>query len=473
MNRKIKNIVLTIAIISMIFAMPLNFALAGGTEDVENTKLQQDLEYLGNMIEFIKLVYGDEITEEELIEGAMKGLFLNLDEYSQYYTPEEYKGLKEDVSGDFGGIGIHITEKNGHITVIAPIEGTPGFKAGIKPGDRIVSVDDEDIEGLTLNQAANLLRGEPGTKVKVGIIREGTEGVLYFDITREIIEVNPVSYEILDDNLGYIRITNFNNNTFENITEALDEFDSKHIDKLIIDLRNNPGGFLTEVVEVLQLFVPEGPIVHVKNMDDSIETFESYLEKPRYKLAVLVNEGSASASEIFAGAVQDTGVGTIIGTNTYGKGTVQSIYPLVNGGGIKITIAEYFTANMNKVNGVGIKPDVVVENFVDEQIIDENKLAYLNKERKPTLGTVGLDVLVAEEILQILGYDVDEPDGVLDRITFNEIKRFQTDKGLHGYGVLDFATQDELLFSLKEYAKSQNPDKQLEKAIEVLSTIEN
>ncbi|EOD01786.1 S41 family peptidase [Caldisalinibacter kiritimatiensis] len=469
MTNKIKNLVSSIIILSLILTMPISFAFAEGTEEGESTRLQQDFEYLGKIIEFVETIYVDDVTEEELIEGAMDGIFSKLDDYSEYYNPEEFNNLKEEVSGDFGGIGIHITNKNGYITVITPIEGTPGFRAGIKSGDKIVSVDDKDVTGATINEAVNLMRGEPGTEVKIGIIREGVEEVLYFDIVREIINVNPISYEILDNNIGYIKITRFNSNTFENITEALNKFDNENIEKIIIDLRNNPGGFLDEVVEVLRLFVPEGPIVHIKNYDDTVETHKSTLKDPKYELAVLVNEGSASASEIFAGAIKDTEVGTIIGTTTYGKGNVQAIYNLLNGGGIKITIAEYFTPNNNKVNGVGIEPDIVVENTEAEPKLQPDLISYLNKNRKPDLNAVGLDVLAAEKILSILGYNINKPDGVLDKVTFNAIKKFQIDNELYSYGILDFTTQDALLKSAQKYTKPENVDKQLEKAIEVLT----
>jgi carboxyl-terminal processing protease len=441
---------------------------ADNNEQPQESQLEKDLQYIGNIIRFIESSYALEVTEEELIEGAIKGIFSKLDPYSQYYTPEEFKELNENVSGNFGGIGVHITYENGYVTVLTPIEGTPGFKAGLKPGDKIVSVDDKEIIGFTTKQAADLIRGEPGTKVKLGVIREGSEEILYFNITREIIKINPITYKILDDNIGYIRISEFNSNTFENISNTLKEFDDKGIRKIIIDLRNNPGGYLSEVVDVLRMFVPEGPIVHIKKPDGSVETYNSFLKKPKYDLAVIVNEGSASASEIFAGAVQDTQVGKIIGKTTYGKGTVQSVFPLTNGGGIKITTAEYFTAKENKVNGVGIKPDIVVENSLSNPKITIDELKYLNRNRKPSLGTVGLDVLAAEKALKVLGYNINDPDGILDEITFNTIKEFQIDKGLFGYGVLDFTTQDALLNSVQKYTNPEIIDKQLEKAIEVL-----
>lgn len=456
-------------IVLLVTILILSSSFVYANEINENEKLDADLDYLKLVIEFLKQNHVDDITYDELIEGAMKGLFINLDEYSSYYTPEEFEKFNQQTSGNFGGIGVHIMEKNDFITVLSPIKGTPGFKAGINANDKIYSVDDIVIKGYSLQEAAELIRGEVGTSVKLGIIREGIEGLLYFDVVRDIIKINPVSYEILENNIGYIKITQFNINTLENINEALSNFNKKDIKKIIIDIRNNPGGYLDQVIEVLKNFIPEGPIVHVKNNDGNIETYSSSLKNKQYKLAVLVNEGSASASEIFAGAVQDAGIGTIIGETTFGKGTVQSITPITNGGGIKLTIAEYFTRDMNKVNGIGITPDIIVENKLPEPKVDLTKIPTLDKARKPKLGTVGLDVLGAEMILSTLGYKVDTLDGILDKVTFEAIKKFQKDSGLYGYGVLDFSTQDKLTKAINEYAKPEIVDYQLEKAVETLS----
>ncbi len=370
----IKNIlkkgILFILVFTLIISAPstLVFGQEVNVQQQQEIDLQQELEFLGNLLKLIKANYAYEVTEKQLIEGAMKGLFYNLDDYSNYYTEEEFKELNEIVSGDFGGIGIHIIEKNGNIEVVTPIKDTPGFKAGIQPGDIIVSVDDADIKGITSKKATELMRGEPGTKVKLGIVREGEPKVLYLDIVRELITINPIEYEILKDNIGYIKITEFNNHTLENVLKAMGHFNINKVDKIIFDVRNNPGGSLSEVINVLRFLVPRGPIVHVKYSDGEIETHYSYNDEVNFKLAVLVNKGSASASEIFAGAIQDTKVGTIIGTTTFGKGTVQTIVPLVNGGGIKLTIAEYLTANQNPVNKIGIKPDIVVENTTKEDL---------------------------------------------------------------------------------------------------------
>lgn len=360
---------------TLIIASPSTLAL-GEVEQPQQMEQAEQQEYnvkealtfLENLIKFVKLNYAYEVTEEQLVEGAIKGALSVLDGYSSYYTENEFKELNETLSGEFGGIGVHITEKDGYILVVSPIKGTPGFKAGILPEDLIVTVDDVDIKGFTTQKAASLIRGEPGTTVKLGIRRNGEDKLLYFNLTRAIIEINPVEYEILKNNIGYIKITEFNDHALENVIKVLGEFDNNKVKKVIFDLRNNPGGGLNEVLNILRFLIPEGPLVHIRDANENIRTYNSYLDAPKYKLAVLVNGGSASASEIFAGAVQDRGVGTIIGTKTFGKGTVQTVLTLVNGGGLKLTTAEYLTPNKNPVNNVGIEPDIIVENTTEEDL---------------------------------------------------------------------------------------------------------
>ncbi len=471
-NKRLKRIIVILIILAFFIPMLLTPMLSFGEEVDVETKLNNEMEYLKYIIEFVQSKYVGEKTTDELIEGAVKGIFDTLDKNSSYYDPEEYEEFFGHISGDFSGIGVYIVEEDGYVTVLSPIQGTPADKAGLLAGDKIVSVDGVDIKGYTTEEAANIIKGETGTQVKIGILREGEKDILYFDITRDVIKINPVSYEILEDDIGYIRISQFNSHTLENIETALAEMDSKNIEKLVIDLRNNPGGLLDEVVAILNYFIPEGPIVHEKRNNDQIITHSSSLKETKYELAVLVNEGSASASEIFAGAVQDTEVGTIIGTTTYGKGTVQTIYGMNHFGkseGLKITTAEYFTANMRSINGIGVEPDIVVENTPPTFDIDLADIPNFRMKDKLTLNTVGLDVLAAEQILSILGYEVTEPDGVLDEITFEAIKKFQLDKGLWSYGTLDYTTQETLDEALSSYIAESIQDLQLQKAIEVLS----
>lgn len=476
-NRGVSPYIAILLIFSMLFiAFPSWDVYA--TDDIdsvtsEDIKIQEDADFLARMIKFIQLNYGHTITEEELVNGALKGMFSELDPYSKYYNTEEYNELRQDVSGDFGGLGIIITEKDGYITVISPIEGTPAFKAGIKAGDKIIYVDDMDMRNATAKKAVDLTRGEPGTDVKLGVMREGHGGILYFNITRDIIEINPITYKILGNNIGYIKISQFNDNTFYNIYKTLIEFDEENVTKIIVDLRNNPGGSLDQVIDVARLFIPKGPIVHIKNNNGQIKTYSSFIEKAPYDLAVLVNEGSASASEIFAGAVQDRKAGIIIGTTTYGKGTVQRILSLKRGGGIKLTTAEYLTANKRSIDGKGIEPDIIVQNIDDELMDRLSRIPSFDYTKTDSLDDVGLNVLAAEEILDILGYEPGKIDGVLKYKTYRAIKKFQGDRGLTAKGVLNKETQEELGNALVEYFQLEQNDKQLQKAIKVLSSSKN
>lgn len=467
----IKKILLALVIAIFVAPMIIGPVFGDNTVVVEEKNLDDDLLHIQSIIEMVENKYVGDITREELIEGALKGVFNKLDEHSSYYNPEEFSKLFENVSGDFSGIGVYIRVENDYVTVVSPIIGTPADKAGLKPGDKIESVDGTNIKGYTTDEAAKLIKGEPGTTVRIGIIREGENDILYFDIVRAKIEINPISYEIMKDDIGYIQISQFNAHTLENIKEALTEMDNNNIEDLVIDLRYNPGGFLDQVIEVLKFFVPEGPIVHINYSDDNVTTYSSKLKSTKYDLVVLVNGGSASASEIFAGAIQDSKVGTVVGTQTFGKGTVQTIYPFygTNGvSGVKITVAEYLTPNKRSIDGKGITPDIVVENETSVVDIDLEDIPKFRKKDKPGLNHVSLDVLAAEQILSIIGYDIGEPDGVLDPVSFKAIKKFQLDNGLFGYGILDYTTQDAFDKALSEYITRETEDTQLQKAIEIL-----
>lgn len=435
-------------------------------EEAEKAEFLEEVNFLTSVIDFVLDNYLYDISYKDILNGLYDGFFKILDDYSVHYTAEEYSDFSTDLSGEFSGVGVQIISKDGQIVVVTPIVGTPAMDAGLEPNDIIYSVDDVDISGYSVDEAANIIRGIKGTTVKLGIKRQGE--LIYFDIIRDSITISSVSSKVLDNNVGYLLITQFNHNTCELVEEKLSEFDELGVSDIVIDLRNNPGGSLDEVVDILNLFVPEGPLVYVVQNDDKEDVMESNLKSAKYNISVIVNKGSASASEIFAGAVKDRNIGEIVGTVTYGKGVVQTLYPLRNGHAIKLTTAEYFTAGKNKVHGIGITPDFIVENKTTTPNIDLSDYPELKKTRKPGVGIVGLDVLGTEMILQTLGYAVNEPDGILDEVTFEQIKKFQIANGLFGYGTLDFSTQDALTNAINEYAKPVVEDLQLQKAIECL-----
>lgn len=335
-----------------------------------------DISYLMDIMDIIQENYVYDISREELIEGAIKGLFYNLDPHSGYYTKEEFEKLQEQTSGDFVGIGVYITEKDGYIEIVEVMEGGPAYEKGIQAGDIIVEIDGQDVGGLTVEEVARLIRGKEGSSVNIKVKRNDKN--ISYKIKRQLVQINPIKYQFIDDHIAYIKIREFNEHTTENLKEALKEIDKKSITNLIVDLRNNPGGLLMEVIKALRFFVPEGPIVHVKYRGGIVETHYSTLKKPKYNLAVLINENSASASEIFAGAVQDTGVGKVIGTTSFGKGTVQVILPLAYGDGMKITVGEYLTPKKRNINKTGIVPDIVVENKDTKDLQLEKAMEFLN-----------------------------------------------------------------------------------------------
>lgn len=323
-----------------------------------------DLDYFYEIIDTAKDKYVEDYPIEFYLESALKGLFKDLDPHSQYYNREEFSRLNESISGNFVGIGVYITEEeNGFMRIVRPIEGSPAEKAGILPNDIIITVDGRPIRGRTSDEVVNMIKGEKGTVVKLRVRRDGYQKII--PVVRDSIQIDPVKYQIIDD-IGYIELQQFNQNAHIKMLKALEYMAERDISKIILDLRDNPGGYLSEAIYIANFFVPKGPVVHIKYRNDKIETYKSYLEEVPFELVVLVNENSASASEILAAAIKDSKAGQILGVTTYGKGTVQELVSLPRGDGLKITIAEYLSPKMNKIDGVGVRPDILVENIPGE-----------------------------------------------------------------------------------------------------------
>ena len=296
-----------------------------------------------------------------LMTGSLKGMVNSLgDPYSVYLDPKMYSELMLETKGSFGGVGIVLGVKDKQLTVVAPIEGTPAETAGILSGDLIVKIDGQDTKDMALDEAVGKIRGKEGSKVTLTIQRNGQEAEEY-SLTRATIVLKSVSGKILENGIGYIRLSMFSETTGNDFTQKMSELTEQGMTSLILDLRNNPGGLIGESVKVARLLVPQGPIVSVIGKDGERETSQSYLEKTPLPLVVLINGGSASASEIVAGAIQDTGAGKLIGVKTFGKGSVQRIIPLDKDSAVKITIAEYHTPKDRSIHGKGIEPDIVVE----------------------------------------------------------------------------------------------------------------
>lgn len=356
--------VFLILIISIILSLPV--PIYG-----DNSNLQiDDLNYLFQTMNLVENNYFYDISKEQVLEGLLKGLFYNLDNNSNYYTKSEFQDLIGNISGDLVGIGVYLREENNRIIIDNVIKNGPADKSEIKPGDVITSINNQNIKGLNIDEVINLITGKQNSKVVLGIQRKEKEP-LSFNILRQVMQLNPIEYGVFEKNTGYLKINQFTEHSYNNVALALKELDKKNVSNLVIDLRNNPGGLLDQVIDISQLFIPEGPIVHVKYKNDIQRTHYSTLKKSKYNIVVLINGNSASASEIFAGAIQDRGVGTIIGVTSYGKGTVQQIIPLPKGDGIKLTIAEYLTPNKRNINNKGIVPDIIVtnqNNGIDKQL---------------------------------------------------------------------------------------------------------
>jgi len=417
--------------------------------------------FIDFMMETVGDSYYQDTDTQTLIEGAYKGIFNTLDPYSTYFTPKEYDNFNTSIEGEFSGIGASITEgKNGYVEVVAPIKGTPAEKAGLLPGDMIVEIDGIDAAGFTTEKAVTMIRGVKGTHVILKIRRAGLEEILIFDIIRDTIIVKSVNYEILDGGIGYIELTEFGQKTNSEFDAAMAYMVNKNIKKLIVDVRNNPGGLLDTAIHVSDYFIPTGKdIVKIDYKGTNDRTYKATTAKAPLDVVVLINGGSASASEIFAGSIQKTGSGTVIGENSFGKGTVQSLMPLTNGGAIKLTIAEYKLAGDYKVHGVGIKPDIVVAApiRVTEEILAG--LAPLN----PGAGNISLNVYAAQQRLNLVGYIV-KADGLYGNATREIIKAFQADQKIEQTGSLNKLTMETIEKALSVSGVS-GFDPQLEAAL--------
>ncbi|MDU4959289.1 MAG: S41 family peptidase [Sporomusaceae bacterium] len=313
-------------------------------------------------VDLIKSKYIEDTAMDELVNGAIKGMVNSLnDPHSIFMDAKMFKEFMIETEGAFGGVGIVVGSKDKVLTVVSPIEGTPGDKAGIKSGDQIVTIDGEDTKDMALDVAVSKIRGQEGSKVTLGIRRLPATEVKDYTLTRSNIQIQTVAGKLLPDKIGYIRIAMFNEHTGADFAKKLQELEKEGIAGLVLDLRDNPGGLLDESVKVAGKLMPKGPVVSVVTRDGNRETHSAGIDAVKYPITVLVNGGSASASEIVAGALQDTGAATLVGLKTFGKGSVQQILRLDSNTAVKLTIAKYYTPKDRSINGVGIEPDVTVE----------------------------------------------------------------------------------------------------------------
>jgi len=344
------------------------FVSAGitGIEKKKKDDLFRQVELFSDTLAIIQTDYVDEVNFKDLIYSALKGMLSSLDPHSQFMDPDTYNELKVDTEGKFGGLGIEITIKDGLLTVVTPIEDTPAWKAGVKANDRIVKINNELTREITITDAVKKLRGKPGEAVNITILRESEKKILDFKIVRDIIKIKDIKEaKILEDGIGYIRLIEFRENTAQDIEAALENLKKEGMNALIFDLRNNPGGLLDVAVRVTGNFIEKGKLIvstkgrkGSQNLEFISRASHPILEMP---MVVLINEGSASGSEIVAGALQDYKRAIILGTKSFGKGSVQTIIPLSDGSGLRLTTSKYFTPSGKEIHGKGVMPDIMVE----------------------------------------------------------------------------------------------------------------
>ncbi|MBL6862724.1 S41 family peptidase [Candidatus Pelagibacter ubique] len=336
----------------------------------ENTDLYKKIDLFGEVLEKISKEYVDEVDQSKSMDSAINGLLQSLDPYSAYMTPESFEGMQTETSGEFGGLGIEVGMEAGVVKVISPIDNTPASKAGLKAGDYIVKINNTQVQGKTLMQAVDLMRGPVGSSIEITVRRRGVKKALIFNITREVIQVQSVKSELIDNNIGYIRLTSFNENSSEQIKEKINKLNkNKDLKGYILDLRNNPGGLLSQAIKISDFFLENGEIVSTRSRQAS-ENRKWFAKKGDLTngktLIILINYGSASASEIVAGALKDHKRAIILGENSYGKGSVQSIIPLKNRGAIRLTIAKYYLPSGKSISEVGVTPDIEVAEGSDD-----------------------------------------------------------------------------------------------------------
>jgi carboxyl-terminal processing protease len=358
------------------------------SQTIHSTEIDiyKKIDLFGEVLEKINKEYVEETNQSEGMDAAINGLLQSLDPYSSYMSPEIFQEMQTETSGEFGGLGIEVSMEAGVVKVISPIDDTPASKAGIKAGDYIVKIDNIQVQGKSLSEAVDIMRGPVGSAIELTVRRRGVKKALTFNITREIIEVQSVKSELLDNNIGYIRLTSFNDNSSEQIKKKIKKLkENKNLNAFILDLRNNPGGLLSQAIKISDFFLENGEIVSTKSRKKS-ENRKWFARKGDIidgkTLLVLINYGSASASEIVAGALKDHKRAIILGENSYGKGSVQSIIPLKNKGAIRLTVAKYYLPSGKSISEVGVRPDIEVNEEGEDFRIKtdtDNQLNYAIK----------------------------------------------------------------------------------------------
>ena len=370
----------------VIFFILLNLFLVKNFLSASEENIYDKIDLFGEVLNKINKEYVEEIDQSEAMDAAINGVLQSLDPYSAYMSPESFENMQTETSGEFGGLGIEVSMEAGVVKVISPLDDSPAYEAGVKAGDYIVKINNIQVQGKTLNEAVEIMRGPVGSDIEITVRRKGVKKALVFNITRKIIKVRSVKSKIIDNNIGYIRLTAFNENSSNQIKKKINEFNkNENIEKFILDLRNNPGGLLSQAIKITDFFLSSGEIVSTKSRQEN-ENRKWFAQAGDIlngeTLVVLINNGSASASEIVAGALKDHKRAILVGENSYGKGSVQSIIPLRNKGAIRLTISKYYLPSGESISEVGVSPDIIVTEDNDNFRIDtdsDNQLSYAIK----------------------------------------------------------------------------------------------
>ncbi|GIN88316.1 peptidase S41 [Heyndrickxia sporothermodurans] len=464
--RKFKFVML---IFVLVFATAgiTTFALAFGDEKAVKVGVNQRTEFnkLYDAYDQLKKNYYKDLDNETLVNGAINGMLDSLkDPYSDYMTKDEAEKFHESISSSFQGIGAEIQAKDGFIVVVSPIKGSPAEKAGIKPNDKILSVDGKSIRGMSANEAVLLIRGKKGTKVNLTIQRAGTHETSQLSIIRDDIPMNTVYSEMMKNGVAKIQITSFSENTYNELVTALKDMDAKGMKSLVIDLRQNPGGLLDQAIKMTNLFVPEGKkIVQIEDKDGKKEEIVAEGgKKIDVPVAVIIDNGSASASEIFAAALSESAGIPLVGQKSFGKGTVQTASDFKDGSNLKLTTAKWLTPDSNWIHQKGITPNYLVS------LPKYAELPIINPDTKLKVSSLSNEVKAAEEMLKALHYNPGKVDGYYDEQTKKAVKAFQKDEKLKVNGILQGETTIRLMNKIREVIIKN--DTQVKKAMSILKS---
>ncbi|MGG0716869.1 S41 family peptidase [Robertmurraya massiliosenegalensis] len=441
------------------------FALAFGDEKAVPviSGERKEFEKFYTAYDTIKKSYYKEVDENTLVNGAINGMIESLeDPYSDYMNEEEAASFHQSISSSFEGIGAEIQERDGYIVIVSPLKGSPAEKAGMRPEDKVLSVDGESLQGMSSTEAVLLIRGEKGTKVELEIERSGIEEPLMMTIVRDTIPIETVYGEMIDDEIAKVQITSFSDNTSKELIETLNELQKQGMKGLVLDLRQNPGGLLDQAITISSLFVPEGEILfQIEDRDGNVEQMKSNSKNnPEIPLVVVIDKGSASASEILAAAVSESADIPLVGEKSFGKGTVQRAQDFSDGSNIKFTTEKWLTPNGNWIHEKGISPDYEVA------LPEYSTLTILNPNDELKLSSSSAQVKSAQSMLKALGYDPGREDGFFDEKTENAVIEFQKAEKLEETGVLTGETSLKLMEKLRELITKN--DTQIQKAVELL-----